>query len=203
MRSDLDDALVRDFPRLFRDRHGDARETSMCWGFPGDGWEPLIRRLSEKLEPLAREFGLRASQVKEKFGALRFYVRGADGARKLPATISEAVHAAIMAAMEESGRTCEHCGAAGSTTMVGGWCLTLCAARGARPIVFERRRVNLLRPPPDRQPPERVLLDGEVVDPHVQYRVEVISRRVLDDAPLAGRRLRRGERAAAHVPRWS
>jgi hypothetical protein len=98
----------------------------MCWGFPGDGWEPLIRRLSEKLEPLAREFGLRASQVKEKFGTLRFYVRDEDGDRKLPPAISEAVHAAIRVAFEESARTCEHCGAAGSTRGVGGWYLTLC-----------------------------------------------------------------------------
>jgi hypothetical protein len=128
MGPELDAALVRDFPRLYRDRHGDTRETRMCDGFPGDGWEPIIRRLSEKLEPIARETGLRAVQVKEKFGALRCYVRGADGARKLPAAISEAVHAAIIAAMEESGRTCEHCGAAGSTRKVEGWWSTLCDA---------------------------------------------------------------------------
>jgi len=128
MRPELDAALVRDFPRLYRDRHGDARETSMCWGFPGDGWEPLIRRLSEKLEPLAREFGLRASQVKEKFGALRFYVRSADGVRKLPASISGVVRAAVKVAEEESARTCEHCGAAGSTRTVGSCWLTLCDA---------------------------------------------------------------------------
>ena len=127
MHPELDATLVRDFPHLYRDRHGDTRDTRMCWGFPGDGWEPLIRRMSAKLEPIARETGLYAVQVKEKFGELRVYVRGADDARKLPATISEAVHAAISAAMEESSRTCEHCGAAGSTTMVGGWCLTLCA----------------------------------------------------------------------------
>jgi hypothetical protein len=101
----------------------------MCDGFPGDGWEPLIRRLSKKLEPIARETGLRAVQVKEKFGELRFYVRGADGARKLPAAISEAVRAAISAAMEESSRTCEHCGAAPcSTRTTEGWWATLCDA---------------------------------------------------------------------------
>ena len=44
MRKDLDDALVRDFPLTFRDRNGGTRVTCMCWGFPGDGWEPLIRR---------------------------------------------------------------------------------------------------------------------------------------------------------------
>ncbi|MGO9832841.1 MAG: hypothetical protein ACLP1X_01360, partial [Polyangiaceae bacterium] len=60
MHPDLDVALVRDFPHLYRDRCGDTRETRMCDGFPGDGWEPIIRRLSEKLEPIARETGLRA-----------------------------------------------------------------------------------------------------------------------------------------------
>jgi len=128
MRPELDAALVRDFPHLYLDRHGDTRETRMCDGFPGDGWEPLIRRLSEKLEPIARETGLRAVQVKEKFGDLRVYVRGADGARKLPAAISGAVRAAIRAAEEESSRTCEHCGAAGSTRKIEGWWATLCAA---------------------------------------------------------------------------
>ncbi len=39
MRQDLDAALVRDFPNLYRDRHGDTRDTRMCDGFScGDGW---------------------------------------------------------------------------------------------------------------------------------------------------------------------
>jgi hypothetical protein len=128
MRSELDEAMVRDFPRLYRDRHGSALETCMCWGFPGDGWEPLIRRLSEKLEPIARETDFRAMQVKEKFGALRFYVRGEGGARGLPSAISKTVRAMIDVAEDESRRTCEHCGAAGSTRNVEGWYLTLCTA---------------------------------------------------------------------------
>ena len=52
MRKDLDEALCRDFPLLFGDRKRPMDQTAMCWGFQcGDGWEPLIRRLSEKLEP--------------------------------------------------------------------------------------------------------------------------------------------------------
>ncbi len=146
MRSDLDEALVRDFPHLYRDRHGDPRDTSMVYGFPGDGWEPIIRRLSEKLEPIARETGMRAVQVKEKMGGLRFYVTGADGARVLP----DSVHAAIWASMEESSRTCEHCGAAGSTAKVGGWWLTLCTA------CLERARAQRAE---QRRPEARVWLD--------------------------------------------
>jgi len=159
MHPELDAALVRDFPHLFRDRHGDPRDTCMCYGFPGDGWEPIIRRLSEKLEPIARETGLRAMQAKEKFGALRFYVRGADGARKLPAAISKAVHAAISAAMEESARTCEHCGSAGSTRNVGGWWLTLCDACLEREQVRRAERKRRGREGPAVMPGTRVWLD--------------------------------------------
>lgn len=141
MRPDLDAALVRDFPHLYRDRHGDTRDTRMCDGFPGDGWEPIIRRLSEKLEPIASEFGLHAAQVKEKFGDLRFYIRDVDGARVLPDAIAETVHAAICAAEKEASRTCEQCGAACPRRKPRSWA-TLCdpcreRAEALRP---ERRR---------------------------------------------------------------
>lgn len=111
MKKELDEALVRDFPNLYRDRHGDMRRTCMVWGFPGDGWEPLIRRLSEKLEPL----GVRAVQVKEKFGGLRFYIDNG----------SPEAYQAIREAEEESLQTCETCGKPG-VPREGGWTLTLC-----------------------------------------------------------------------------
>lgn len=53
MKKELDEALCRDFPLLYRDRHKRMDITAMCWGFQcGDGWEPLIRRMSAKIEPL-------------------------------------------------------------------------------------------------------------------------------------------------------
>jgi len=121
MRADLDSALVRDFPLLYADRSAPMTQTCMCWGFPGDGWEPLLRRLSEKLEPLIAalpegEYGRpRASQVKEKFGTLRFYM----------SSETAEMSAAIREAEEESARTCEVCGAPGKTRG-GGWIETLC-----------------------------------------------------------------------------
>ena len=56
MKRELDEALVRDFPLLFGDRHGDMRKTCMCWGFPGDGWEPILREAASKLEPMIQKF---------------------------------------------------------------------------------------------------------------------------------------------------
>ena len=111
MRRELDEALVRDFPRLYRDRHGDVRQSAMPFGFEcGNGWEPLIRRLSARLGP-----DVVATQVKEKWGGLRFYVDGA----------TDADHAAIDAAERESYVTCEECGEAGRERN-DGWIKTLC-----------------------------------------------------------------------------
>lgn len=107
MRADLDAALVRDFPHLYRMRNAPKQDTCMCWGFPGAGWEPLIRRLSEKLERMILaepdRVNFYADQVKEKLGGLRFY---------MPCE-SDAMHEAIKEAEAEAWRTCEECGGEG------------------------------------------------------------------------------------------
>lgn len=113
MKQELDDALCRDFPNLYRDRYyAMPGETLMCFGFEcGDGWEPLIRRLSAKLEamilatPKYERLVYRAFQVKEKFGTLRFYMALGQ---------TDEMTAVIREAEEESARTCERCGAPGS-----------------------------------------------------------------------------------------
>jgi len=56
VKKELDEALCKDFPLLYRDRNASMRSTCMCWGFPGDGWEPIIRELSEKLEGMIEKF---------------------------------------------------------------------------------------------------------------------------------------------------
>lgn len=123
MKKELDEALVRDFPLLYADRDAPMTHTCMCWGFPGDGWEPLIRRLSTRLEGLIKflpedeQKHYRASQVKEKFGQLRYYMTCS----------TDEMEKAIQEAEEESARTCESCGAPG-TSRSGGWILTLCDA---------------------------------------------------------------------------
>jgi len=77
MTPELDEKLVKDFPILYKDRYSDMRHTAMCWGFEcSNGWEPLIRELSEKLENYNRRHlgeAIVATQVKEKFAGLRFY----------------------------------------------------------------------------------------------------------------------------------
>jgi hypothetical protein len=132
MRADLDDALVRDFPALYRKRNGDPSETRMCHGFPGDGWEPLIRRMSEKLEPFCVATGAYAEQVKEKVGTLRISL---DCTGELP----EEIRAIVADAERESRVTCEGCGAAGAPRRLR-WIRTLCAECTTFAEAWERRR---------------------------------------------------------------
>ncbi len=51
MNEELDKQLMRDFPTFFSQRGQPMWKTCMCWGFAcGDGWEPLIRMVAEKVE---------------------------------------------------------------------------------------------------------------------------------------------------------
>ena len=115
--------LQSDFPQLYRlQRLDPLRQDSPTlithWGFQcGDGWMDLIYRLSQAISAHIESVGLDivATQVKEKFGALRFYVDGGD----------EEVFRLIDAAEQESAMICEACGAPGTLVMKG-WCSTRC-----------------------------------------------------------------------------
>lgn len=121
MDKELDDKLVRDFPNLYRDRYASAQETCMCWGFPQNGWFDLIYELSKKLElmilllPEAARPHMKASQVKEKFGVLRFYM-----------TLDHPEFAAVIwEAENKSSHICETCGQTGKLIQAD-WLYTAC-----------------------------------------------------------------------------
>jgi hypothetical protein len=124
MRKELDEALCAKYPEIFKDRHGDVRETAMCWGFEcGDGWYNIIDNLCATIQN--REYNNKrnniqiapvvATQVKEKYGTLRFYYSGGD----------DYIDGVVAMAEYLSGVTCETCGAPGKTRD-GGWVRTLC-----------------------------------------------------------------------------
>lgn len=122
MKQELDTKLCASFPNLYRQRYLSMQETCMCWGFEcGDGWFSLIWDLSEKLEkmilalPETDRGDYSASQVKEKFGTLRFYMSAE----------TEEMTAAIQAAEERSAVTCEECGEPGRLRG-SGWLRTTC-----------------------------------------------------------------------------
>jgi len=107
------------FPMLYRDIGKSG--TCMYYGLSvGDGWFDLLWDLSEdleKLDPL-----LVTSQVKEKFGTMRFYLVQSDLEMRhesgqmfsfAPQANNEHVRVRISQAEKESASVCEKCGAAG------------------------------------------------------------------------------------------
>ena len=105
MQAELDVLLCQRYPEIFRDRHKSIYETAMCWGFTcGDGWFGIIDSLCSeitrqvvagKMPPVV------ATQVKEKYGTLRFHIRGGN----------EETLRLIESARHKSECTCEGCGA--------------------------------------------------------------------------------------------
>ena len=92
-------------------------KSCMAWGLEvEDGWYDLIDRLCEDImkEKPAEDFC--ASQVKEKFGGLRFYTWGG----------SDRIDDLISAAQAESYKICEVCGSREDVTSEGSWIKTLC-----------------------------------------------------------------------------
>ena len=124
MRDELDKLLCEKYPKIFADRHGDPKETLMCFGFGcNDGWFPLIDQLCHSIQNYI-DYNSRpdrpipqvvAEQVKEKFGSLRFYYQGGN----------ELIHGMVWFAESMSYRICEVCGNPG-TVREGGWIKTLC-----------------------------------------------------------------------------
>jgi hypothetical protein len=96
------------FPVLYRNMG--KHNTRMVWASPvamcGNGWFDLIWRLSEDLEKL--KLALFTSQVKEKFGILRFRLKQSDYADKVldPAKLikDERVLSRIREAEDESAK---------------------------------------------------------------------------------------------------
>lgn len=127
MNRELDEQLCKIAPHLFADRSGDMRTTAMCWGFEvGDGWFPLLAEAAKKLEPLVVKYAkrypeswkagfYRATQIKEKYGTLRFYISGGD----------DKIYAIIDKAERQSSKTCEICGKPGKLRGKG-WYYTRC-----------------------------------------------------------------------------
>lgn len=150
MRPELDAALVRDFPSLYRDRHGDMKRTCMVWGFDvGDGWHGIVRELSAAIthattrhvfggqaksgEGYECGFEVVADQVKEKYGRLRFYWHGEAKPGVTPGMVDQEYATEVdgyvdgLVAMAEamSRVTCELCGSPGKLNS-GGWLSVRC-----------------------------------------------------------------------------
>jgi hypothetical protein len=113
--------LMQAHPRLFGIPSG---RPDAARGYPNceEGWRDLLERCCARIEAALAEGGaLRVLQIKEKFGALRFYWSG-----DLPDAAKAKVDEAIALAVARSACTCEICGAEGRLYNRDGWLATAC-----------------------------------------------------------------------------
>ncbi len=127
MRQELQDKLFEKYPKIFRQKDMTPQETAMCRGITcGDGWFILIDELCSSIENRLRNVNrgmpenehliCEATQVKEKFGGLRFYICGGDDYIKGLISLAESM----------SYRICSKCSNQSKPQKNRGWIYTLC-----------------------------------------------------------------------------
>lgn len=126
MKKSLENKILLRCPIIYRRRHDGPMHNLMFFGFEcGNGWFQIIHDLSVSIEDLAERLkadGISeeqltcVSQVKEKFGGLRFYV---DNLYEDMANLIDAAEAL-------SKETCDACGELGKRQYVNGWLRTIC-----------------------------------------------------------------------------
>lgn len=97
----------------------------------GKGWGDIIERLVSDLKTLGWDG--QVTQVKEKFGGLRFYIEGG----------SAAIFERIQQAEKEANKTCERCGKPGTLDKTHYWVVTNCPE--CRVLVVKRHASQEVR----------------------------------------------------------
>lgn len=138
MKKELQDKLFEKYPKIFKQKDFSIQDSCMSWGITcGNGWYNLINTLCAQIEhrllcynnqaarrakknkkapPVLLTF--EATQVKEKFGGLRFYHGDADDVVRGLVTMAESM----------SYHICDICGNEGSPRHVNdnNWLATRC-----------------------------------------------------------------------------
>lgn len=120
---EFDRFMCEKYPVILQERNLPKSQTCMCWGFNvGKGWHELLCDLCEKIDKLYKltGIGVKAVQVKEKFGSLRFYTSPSFNERIKEAqkkidnetakAIVEALDDCVRAAEYKSDKICAECG---------------------------------------------------------------------------------------------
>lgn len=118
-----EEEIVKKYPKIFRDYKKSPMETGLAWGFEcWPGWNDLIELLCHKIQshidlnPHLGNPQVVATQVKEKYGVLEFYIMDGD----------DFVDGMISFAREVSAMICEKCGSNHNVTQSKGWIMTRC-----------------------------------------------------------------------------
>lgn len=129
MNKDLELKLVEKYPIILRDYRGDKLKTCMHWGMEcGDGWYNLLDELLGKLNFMSNVSGIQviASQIKEKFGTLRFYYHTIVRTDlNVPDHAEQIIDDIVAYAESRSKYICENTGKNAALCSRGGWLKTL------------------------------------------------------------------------------
>lgn len=135
MKKELQEDLYKKYPKIFRrkDLNSDPTKSLMCYGLDvGDGWYSVLDVTCQKLTEACKEYniGIRAAQVKEKFGALTFYIDIENSHPPVPEKefrkIKENIYDIIQTGSFLSLGICEDCGDDGKLDNSHVWKKTLC-----------------------------------------------------------------------------
>jgi len=118
--------LIQKYPKIFKQYEGNPGMVNW-FGVP-DGWLPIIDKLCGSIQSYIDRYTrytkegpikpaqVTCTQMKEKFGGLRFYAENTD----------DHVEGMIMMAEYLCDHTCQECGSEENIGRTGGWITTLC-----------------------------------------------------------------------------
>ena len=133
----LVDKLAEKYPKLFQEYGKPPSESCMAWGCEcGNGWYNI---LDDLFNQLSKYDDIILTQVKEKFGTLRFYYRTEvwyDNGNTVKLTEkeekiwNEIIRGVVSRCENESSQTCEKTGEYGFLHKKGAWLKTLSIEQG-------------------------------------------------------------------------
>lgn len=135
MTNALQQNLFDKYPKIFGEKDLPMTQTCMCWGLDcGDGWYPMIEFLCNQLQWDTDRNGypqVVATQIKEKYGTLRFYYTS-DTSVCSEAAVDQiermvGVQDGMISTIENlSAYVCEGCGINKGVFQTKGWIRTTC-----------------------------------------------------------------------------
>lgn len=129
-KTEFDELMYEKFPKIFVEHTLPMTQTCMCWGLDiGPGWRPLVLSLCDFLQNTDHNNypQVIATQVKEKFGGLRFYFDIQFPPGDHEGKGYEYIDGAVDFAESMSLSICEECGTTqGVEQRDNGWIVTLC-----------------------------------------------------------------------------
>jgi hypothetical protein len=129
MTEKLELLLVKKYPKILKNYHGNRHQSCMAWGFEfQDGWYKLAEETLDKLNliSIVTGFDIVLDQSKEKFSALRTYWHLENTESKYIGRWQDIIDDVMDMAEHKSRNICEICGQYGQCCNKGYWVKTLC-----------------------------------------------------------------------------